>query len=149
MHPILLHSHNLLRWIVLALGALALVRAAQGLGGDRPYAAARRAGVLFMASLHLQVLLGLLLYMVSPFLRSAMRDMDVAMGDRTLRLFVVEHPMIMVAAAVLMTIGGIVAKNAANDAARHRKALVFIVITLLLLLWGIPWQRPLLPGLGA
>ncbi len=149
MHPFLLHTHNLLRWLVLALGALALIRAAQGIGGERPYAAARRAGVFFMASLHLQVLLGLLLYMVSPFVRTAMRDMDVAMGERSLRLFVVEHPMMMVAAAVLMTIGGIVAKNAANDASRHRKALVFIGITLLLILWGIPWQRPLLPGLGS
>lgn len=148
MHGFLLHTHNLLRWIVLALGALALVRAAQGIGGTRPYAAARRVGVLFMASLHLQVLLGLLVYMVSPFVRTAMRDMDVAMSERSIRLFVVEHPMMMVAAAVLMTIGGIVAKNAPNDAARHRKALVFIAVTLLLILWGIPWQRPLLPGLG-
>jgi cytochrome c biogenesis factor len=149
MHPALLHTHNLLRWAVLVLGVVAIVRAAQGLSGGRPYAAARRAGVLFLASLHLQVLLGILLFMVSPFVRTAMRDMDVAMGERSVRFFVMEHPMVMIVAAILMTVGSLVAKNARDDAARHRKALVFLVVTMLLVLWGIPWQRALVPGMGA
>lgn len=148
MHPALLHSHNLLRWVVLALGVLALVKAYQGRAGDRPYAAARRIGVFFTASLHLQLLLGLALFLVSPFIQQAMGDMRTTMGDAATRFFVAEHPTIMVGAVVLMTIGGIVAKNAANDAARHRKALVFIGITMALLLWGIPWQRALIPGMN-
>jgi hypothetical protein len=41
----------------------------------------------------------------------------------------------------------VVAKNAADDAARHRKALLFVLLTLGLILAGIPWQRPLLPGM--
>lgn len=148
MHAILLHSHNLLRWVVLVLGVLALLKAYQGISGDRPYAAARRIGVFFTASLHLQLLLGLALFVTSPFIKQAMSDMKATMGDPGTRFFVAEHPTVMVAAVVLMTIGGIVAKNAANDSARHRKALVFIAITMLMLLWGIPWQRPLLPGMG-
>ncbi|MBL8995879.1 MAG: hypothetical protein KJZ74_10755 [Gemmatimonadales bacterium] len=148
MHAALLHSHNLLRWVVLVLGALALVRAYQGVSGDRPYAAARRVGVFFVASLHLQLLLGLALFLVSPMIKLAMTDMRATMSDAATRFFVAEHPTLMVAAVVLMTIGGIVAKNAANDAAKHRKALVFIAITMLMLLFGIPWQRALLPGMG-
>lgn len=148
MHAALLHTHNLLRWVVLLLGALALVRAYQGVSGDRPYAAARRVGVLFVASLHLQLLLGLALFLVSPLIKLAMTDMRATMSDAATRFFVAEHPTLMVAAVVLMTIGGIVAKNAANDAAKHRKALVFIAITMLILLFGIPWQRALFPGMG-
>lgn len=148
MHPALLHTHNLLRWVVLVLGVIALVRAYQGVSGDRPYAAARRIGVFFTAALHLQLLLGLALYMVSPFITLAMSDMRTTMQDAATRFFVAEHPMVMIAAVVLMTIGGIVAKNATNDAARHRKALVFLAITMLLLLWGIPWQRALFPGMS-
>jgi hypothetical protein len=148
MHAILLNTHNLLRWVVLALGVLALVKAYQGIAGDRPYAAARRTGILFTASLHVQLLLGLTLFVTSPFIKTAMSDMRTTMADAATRFFVAEHPTVMVAAVVLMTIGGIVAKNAANDAARHRKALVFIVITMLMILWGIPWQRPLFPGMG-
>jgi len=148
MHPALLHTHNLLRWVVLILGVLALVKAYQGISGDRPYAAARRVGVFFTAALHLQLLLGLALFMVSPFIKLAMSDMRATMTDPATRFFVAEHPTLMVIAVVLMTIGGIVAKNAANDAARHRKALVFIGITMALILWGIPWQRALFPGMS-
>lgn len=148
MHAALLHTHNLLRWVVLLLGALALVRAYQGISGDRPYATARRVGVFFVASLHLQLLLGLALFLVSPLIKLAMTDMRATMSDAATRFFVAEHPTLMVAAVVLMTIGGIVAKNAANDAAKHRKALVFIAITMLMLLFGIPWQRALFPGMG-
>lgn len=148
MHPALLHTHNLLRWVVLLLGVLAFVKAYQGISGDRPYAAARRVGVFFTAALHLQLLLGLGLFLVSPFIRTAMSDMQTTMRDAATRFFVAEHPTVMVAAVVLMTIGGLVAKNAASDAARHRKAMVFIGITMLLLLWGIPWQRALLPGMS-
>jgi hypothetical protein len=149
MHSAFLHTHNLLRWVVLILGVIALYQAAKGLNGRTPYAGARRAGVLFTASLHLQLLLGLALFLVSPTIERAMADMRATMADASVRFFVAEHPTLMVVAAVLMTIGGIVAKNATNDAARHRKLLIFGAVTLALILFGIPWQRALLPGMGA
>ncbi len=140
----LLHSHNALRWAILVTGIVALVAASRGLGGDRPYAAARRAGVAFMVTLHLQLLLGLTLFFTSPFIGKAMSELKATMADAPTRFFVAEHPMLMVAAVVLATIGGIVAKNAPNDASKHRKALVFVGVTLLLILAGIPWGRPLI-----
>jgi len=149
VYAALLHTHNLLRWFVLVLGVLALVRASQGLNGRRPYAAARRAGVFFMASLHLQVFLGLALFMVSPVVQQGLLNMKASMADASIRFFIAEHPLVMLLAAVLMTIGGIVAKNAPDDASRHRKALVFVAITLAMVLWAIPWQRALFPGMGA
>lgn len=147
MHTALLHTHNLLRWIVLVFGALAILRAVQGLSGDRPYAATRKFTALFMGSLHLELLLGLLLYLFSPTVKAAMRDMEATMANADQRFFVAEHPTLMVIAAVLMTVGAIVAKNAATDASRHTKALVFSGVTLALVLWGIPWQRALFPGM--
>lgn len=147
MHAAILHLHNLLRWVVLALGLLAVVRAAQGVTGTRPYAATRRFTAMFMGALHLQLLLGLLLLMFSPAVKAAMRDMAAAMADASVRKVVVEHPTVMVLAAILMTVGGIVAKNGADDASRHRKALLFSGVTLALVLWGIPWQRALFPGM--
>ncbi len=149
MHSVLLLSHNALRWLILVAGVLTIVRAVQGLRGDRPYAAARRVGVLFMVSLHVQLLTGLLLFVVSPFIVAAMADMKATMADSATRFFVAEHPTLMVIAVVVMTVGSIVAKNAAEDAARHRKLLVFAVVTMLLLLAGIPWQRALVPGMGS
>jgi uncharacterized membrane protein len=148
MYAALLHSHNLLRWVVLALGVLVLVKAAAGLKGDRAYDATRKFTGMFVGSLHLQLLLGLLLFMNSPTIRASMRDMEATMADATARFFVAEHPVLMVAAAIAMTIGAIVAKNAADDATRHRRALIYGAITMAIVLWGIPWQRALFPGMG-
>lgn len=148
MHPALLHTHNALRWVVLVAGLFTLLKAWQGLKGDRDYAAARRAGVVFMASLHLQLILGLLLFVVSPLVKQAMGDMAATMKDSGTRFFIAEHPTLMVIAVVIATVGSIVSKNAADDAAKHRKLLVFTVVTFVLLLGGIPWQRALFPGMG-
>jgi len=148
MHPAFLHTHNALRWLVLIAGVITVLQAVQGLKGDRPYASARRAGVLFMASLHLQLIIGLVLFVVSPYVQHAMGDMAATMKDPGTRFFIAEHPTLMVIAVVVATVGSIVAKNATDDAARHRKLLTFTVVTLLLLLAGIPWQRPLMPGMG-
>ncbi|HRN54588.1 MAG TPA: hypothetical protein PK788_13925 [Gemmatimonadaceae bacterium] len=147
MHAALLHTHNLLRSVVLLLGLLAIVRSAQGLGGSTPFAAARKALAMFMGAVHLQVLIGLLLLMNSPIVHAAMRDMEATMSDRALRQVVVEHPTLMVLAAILVTIGSLVAKNRATDAARHKLGLTFAVITMVVILAGIPWQRALFPGM--
>jgi hypothetical protein len=143
----LLHTHNLLRWIILILAVLTLVKAAQGLSGTRPYAPTRKIGVMFMASLHLQLLLGLALFMTSPLIAAARADMQAAMAARDIRFFIAEHPTLMVVATIVATIGSIVAKNAADDRAKHRKLLVFTAIAVLLMLAGIPWQRPMFPGM--
>ncbi|WKW12531.1 hypothetical protein Strain138_001824 [Pseudogemmatithrix spongiicola] len=148
MHSALLHTHNLLRWVVLVLGVLAIVRTAQGLGGATPFAAARKSLSMFMGTVHLQLLIGLLLLMNSPIVQAAMRDMEATMADRALRQVVVEHPTLMVLAAILITVGSIVAKNRATDAAKHKLGLTFAVITMVVILAGIPWQRALFPGMN-
>ena len=74
MYPALLLTHNALRWLILVVGVLAIVKAGQGLTGRRPYAAARRLGVIFMALLHVQLLTGLVLFVISPLVRTAMTE---------------------------------------------------------------------------
>ena len=147
MYAALLHTHNFTRWIVLVLGVMTLVKAFQGLQGDRPYDATRRYTAMFMGSLHLQILLGLLLFMQSPTIRNAMRDMEATMADAAQRFFVAEHPTFMIVAAILMTVGSIVAKSGATNAKKHQRAAIFTVITMAIVLHGIPWGRPLFPGM--
>lgn len=147
MHAALLHTHNLLRWVVLAAGVYAILKAAAGLSGDRPYAPTRRATAMFMGAVHLNLLLGLLLFLFSPTVKASMRDMAATMASKDLRFIVVEHPTLMVLAALLVTFGGIFAKGRATDRARHRAAAAFMTITLVVILAGIPWQRALVPGM--
>lgn len=142
----ILAIHNLLRWSVLLAGLLAVGKAAAGRDGRTPFAATRPYLLAFTANLHLQLLIGLTLFVVSPTVKTYLADMPGTMRDGARRFFIAEHPTLMVAAVLLATVGGIVAKNGADDAARHRRALGVTVITLLLLLAGIPWSRPLLPS---
>lgn len=147
MHSALLHTHNVLRWVVLVLGLLAIARAAAGINGSVPYDRARKAAAMFMGSVHLQLLLGLLLLMNSPIVKAAMRDMEATMQDAGLRKIVIEHPTLMVMAALAVTFGAIFAKNQKTDARRHLIGTVMMSVSLLIILVGIPWQRALFPGM--
>ena len=133
----------MLRWVILLSGTLALVAAYRGLDGKRPYAESRRAGVVFMGSLHLQLLFGLALFFTSTRVARAMSQIKLTMADPPTRFFIAEHPTMMIAAVVLATFGLIFAKRGPDDAAKHRRALVFIGATLALILAAIPWGRPL------
>lgn len=147
MHSALLHTHNVLRWVVLVLGLLAIARAFAGLGGNVPYDRARRAAAMFMGSVHLQLLLGLLLLMNSPIVKAAMRDMEATMQDAALRKVVVEHPTLMVLAAIVVTFGAILSKNQKTDAGKHKFGAAFMTLALVIILAGIPWHRALFPGM--
>lgn len=150
MYELLLGIHNILRWVVLILGILAIVRGFRGWLGKRAWEKGdRMAGVFFSAGLDTQLLLGLILYFfVSPITQGALSDLGAAMragGD--LRFFAVEHITVMVIAAVLAHIGSASVKKAADDTSKHKRAAIWYAITMLVILVAIPWWRPLFPGL--
>ena len=59
---VLITAHNILRWLVLAAAAWALVRAYRGWLGQRTYTASdRQSGLIFSILYDLQVTLGILL----------------------------------------------------------------------------------------
>lgn len=146
MFTAVLATHSLLRWLVFLLAVVALLRALKGINGSVEYATgAKRSLSFFTISLHTQLLLGLVVYGVSPLIRHAMADMGGAMREAGTRYFVAEHPTIMVLAVAVATVTGIIARRGADDAIRHRRAAIGIALSLGLILAGIPWQRALLP----
>ena len=142
----LLAIHSLVRWVVLLLGAVALLRARKGLNGGADYTTgAKRSLALFTMSLYVQLLLGLMLFGTSAITRGAMKDMGAAMKDPGTRFFVAEHPALMIAGVVVATLTGIIARRGPDEAVRHRRAAIGIALALCLILAGIPWQRALMP----
>lgn len=144
--------HSLLRWLVIAFGLVAVVRAISGVSARRPWTPLDdRAGRLFVIGVDIQTLVGLILYgLLSPITRAAFADMGTAMKDATLRFYAVEHLAIMLGAVALVHIGRARARKLSTAAARHRTALIFFTLALLLILIGTPWPfravgRPLLP----
>jgi hypothetical protein len=151
-YQVFLALHSLLRWVVLILAIVAVVRAIVGMSGPRAWARGDTlAGRLLTISVDTQLLVGLILYgVLSPVTRMAFSDMGVAMRDASLRFYAVEHLVLMLAAVALVHVGQVRVRKAMTDRARHRTAAVFFGLALLLMIVGIPWPfravgRPLLP----
>ena len=151
MYNAVLTTHSWLRWVVLLLGVLAVVRAVAGARAKRPWNGADdRAGRLFAIALDVQFLLGLLLYFaLSPITRAAMQDFGEAMRVSAMRYWAVEHVFGMVEGLAFAHAGQARVRKTADAVAKHRVAAVFLILALLAIAVSIPWPgtpnaRPLL-----
>lgn len=140
MYTGVLDLHNLIRWAVVLLGVIAIVVA---LGGKRWTPQQNSLGRWFSIVFDVQVLLGIILIFLSPIARSAFSDFGAAMRDSTLRFFALEHPLLMVIAAVLVHVG--VSRGRKTDS--PRTAAVFYILAAAVVAYAIPWDRPLIPGM--
>ncbi len=91
---------------------------------------------------HIQVLIGLILYIFSTSAMGAIKSagMGSVMKDSILRYFSVEHPLIMLIAVVLITIGYSKHKKKENSAQKFKTLAIFYSIALVLVLSRIPWS---------
>ena len=142
----LLELHNFLRWIVLAAALVAICVAASGWIGSKPVSPAlRRFGTIFVSTMDVQLLVGLILYLAaSPITRMAFQNMSAAMKDHELRFFTVEHTTCMLIAVIVAHVGAVMSRKATTDRAKYRAAAIAYTISFLVMLAGIPWWRPLL-----
>ncbi len=145
-YPHLLAFHGLLRWFVLATAIVAIVVAASGWSGRKPSGPAlRRFSILFVAFMDLEFLVGLVLYFwASPLIKTAFQNMSAAMKDHQLRFFTVEHTTYMLLAVVCAHVGAALARKGRTDLMKYRGATISFCLSLLLIVAGIPWWRPLL-----
>jgi hypothetical protein len=148
MYPVVLGLHNLIRWVVLLAGAWAVFVAWRGWLGRGPWTDREtRAMKLFVGTLDLQFAVGLLLYAVfSPLTRAAFSDFGAAMRDASVRYFVVEHVVIMIAAIAVAHVGAARVKKASTDPERFQRASIWLGIALAAVAGFVPWARPLVPS---
>jgi hypothetical protein len=142
----MLTLHSILRWVVLILAIVAVVRALIGWFGKKEWTALdNRLGMLLSASMDLQVLLGLILYIfLSPLTTTALKDFGAAMSNESLRYWSVEHILLMIVALILIHVGRATSKRAAGATSKHKRAAIFFGLALLAILIAIPW--PFLPN---
>jgi hypothetical protein len=150
MYSIILALHNIVRWIVVILVVVAVVRAYLGRFGKREWTEIeRKVGAFVGMAIDIQLLLGLLLYFfLSPLTKSAMLNFGAAIQAPDLRLFTLVHPVLMVFAVVFAHLGSILPRKVTRPASKFERAALWFSLTLLMILLGMPWARPLLPGLG-
>jgi hypothetical protein len=148
MYTFVLATHNILRWLVLIVGLIAVVMAFAGWFGRKNWRNADdKAGLAYTIVMDVNLLLGLLLYIfLSPVTQTAFANFGAAMGDSMLRFFVVEHILGMVVAVILAHVGRALSKKAVEPVKKYRAAAIWYTFSLLVILVMIPWWRPLFRG---
>lgn len=147
MYTGLLHLHNVLRWGVLLFGLYAITKSVLGIMNRREYTAAEnRAHMLFVMFCHTQLVLGLVLYFISPLVKAAMASGEL-MKNAEYRFWGVEHISVMIIGIILVQVGRSLSKKEQESMKKHKKALIFFSIGLLLMLSRIPWDRAMFPGM--
>lgn len=137
----LLLTHSVLRWAVLLFGLYAITKAALGLIKDQEYTKTHNLSrLLFLISMHLQVVIGLMLYFTMN------KHANIEMGNSVSRFWGVEHIFGMILAAVLITIGSSKTKKAVEAKRKHKLSFRFFLIGMILILATIPW--PFREGIG-
>jgi hypothetical protein len=151
-YEILKGLHNIVRWVVVLGGLYALILTLQGFFSRSAWTATvQRAGLIFTSALNVQLVLGILLYFVSPYIQGLMTGMRTNMGgvmaDRQSRFFAIEHWLTMILALIIAQVGYSLSKRAKEDRTKYLRSSIGYVLAALLIAYGIPWWRPLFPGL--
>jgi len=149
----LLHTHNFLRYVILLLILISIVKSFSGWMGKKQYTPGDKRVALFtLITAHLQLVIGLALYFISPNVKVGLANMGGAMKDPALRFWTVEHIAMMIIAIILITLGYSLAKRAKDDTGKHKRVAIYFLIALIIIFLAIPWpwsavSRGWIPGM--
>lgn len=137
MYHFLQKAHSGWAYIALLLLVIAVVISVIGFTSKKDFTAGNRKIALFtLITCHVQLLIGMFLYFVSPLGFALLGEMK----DKAARLTSLEHPLINIIALVLITIGWSKHKKISDSVAKHKTFAVFYGLGLLLILSRIPWS---------
>lgn len=154
MYQGLLHLHSLLRWIILILLVVNIVR--HFTASNQPFTASdKKLGLFLMIAAHTTLLLGLYQWFTGPWGLTNIQHigMGAAMKDSVSRFWAVEHITGMILGIILITLGKTVAKKPFADAVKHKRSAILFTLALVIILLTIPWPfrvgigRPWFPGM--
>lgn len=134
MYYPLLFTHSYLRYIILILLIVVILSSLVGVVNKRPYTAGdNKLGLSLFISTHLQLLIGLILFFVSP----AVQFSGEAMKDDTARYWLVEHNSAMLIAIVFITLARTTSKKMTVGPAKHKRMFIFNLIALVIIVLTI------------
>ena len=133
--------HSLCAYVVLRVLFLSTINALAGFFTKKEFTVKDlRLSLFTLIFSHIQLLLGLLLYAVTPRLMSWQMGAKIVMKDSLLRQLLVEHPLMNIIAVTLITIGWVKHKKQTTNRGKFGKIAIFYTIALVCLLSMIPWR---------
>lgn len=140
MYQTLLTVHSFVRWISLALLVYMIIRAYSGwLSSGKFTSGDSSIRKWTITSLHLQLIIGIILYFISPITTYFIGHFSETVGTRSIRFFGMEHVIMMLAAIVIATIGSARSKRRAEDILKFKTLAIWLTISLILILAAMPW----------
>lgn len=144
MYETIQFIHSWWAYLVVFMLLIATINALAGFFGNKEYQPKDfRIALFTLIVTHIQFIIGLVLYFVSPYAMQAISNggMGEVMKDSTLRLYAVEHPLIMLITIILVTIGYSKHKKKLVSKPKFKVLAIFYTLGLVLMLSRIPWQQ--------
>ncbi|MFV5701586.1 hypothetical protein ACM55F_06905 [Flavobacterium sp. XS2P12] len=137
MYEFLQKFHSGWAYLALLVLVVAVINSFIGMFSKKEFTSKDRKIALFaLIGTHTQLLLGLILYFVSPLGLASLGQMS----DKALRLTSLEHPLINIIAITLITIGWSKHKKLTASESKFKTFSIFYGLGLLLILSRIPWK---------
>ena len=139
MYNFLKESHNLIGMVLLFFLLLSILFILVRFLIKKPFnKTVKIIALIGMITVHLQILIGFTLYFLSPL------GMSNFSGESTKhsisRFYIVEHPVGMILAAILITIGYRVTKKITlSDRAKYTRLLIYYFLGFAIIAYLIPW----------
>ena len=130
----LLHLHHYLPFIFFTVLIISIVRAALN---KIPSAKKDIFLTLTLIFAHIQLLIGLVLLI--PM--ATIVDWSGVMGNEVSRFLLVEHPLTMLIAVVLITLGKVKAKKTEDNARANKTIFGYFIVALIIILTRTPWDK--------
>jgi hypothetical protein len=157
---LVLSLHNILRWIILLALILLILKTTweffqnKKLPLDKNFPQdssdsflkskqiLRKLFLMLTIFSDLQFIFGLILYFFNYFHKNLWNDILLIIKQKELRVIFIEHPILMIIFIGLIHYQNVLIKKIENYT-QYKKIIFVLVISLIILLIGIPWFRPL------
>lgn len=141
MYLTLLTIHSLFRWLVLCSLVFAVYRAYSGWLMHKAFTAFdNRVRHISATIAHVQLIIGVWLYFISPIVKYFLDNFHSAVHQRQIRFFGMEHSTMMLTAIILITIGSAVSKRQTTDKGKFKTIALWYTIALVIILLNVPWS---------
>ncbi len=136
MNEIIKQIHSGWAYIAFLLLIIAVVNSIIGFVSKKEYKDTdKKIGLYALGAVHTQVVIGFLVYFVSPLGLSGF-----SMSNSALRLTSMEHPLINVIGIVLMTIGWVKHKKRTSSESKFKTVALYYGLGFVLILSRVPWN---------
>jgi uncharacterized membrane protein YozB (DUF420 family) len=135
MHTFLVYLHSGLRWVALLLLVYAILNAIAARNSSDYTKKDKMINLFTMVSLHLQLVIGLVLYFISE----KRAFIEGWIKNDMYRFYNLEHISLMIIAIALVTFARGKAERSNDVSMKHKKIRIWYTVALILILASIPW----------